>query len=85
MQVCKIGVWVIFCFRQPQQIIGGHAVKLRQLDKGIVADVLEILRNKRLQRNFGFVFDYMDTSALTGQPYLPAMISESSADLYHSR
>ena len=41
-------------------------------------------RNKRLQRNFGFVFDYMDTSALTGQPYLPAMISESSADLYHS-
>lgn len=34
-------------------------------------------RNKRLQRNFGFVFDYMDTSALTGQPYLPAMISES--------
>lgn len=26
----------------------------------------------------------MDTSALTGQPYLPAMISESSADLYHS-
>lgn len=42
-------------------------------------------RNKRLQRNFGFVFSYIDTSALTGQTYLPAMISESSADYYHSR
>ena len=27
----------------------------------------------------------MDTSALTGQAYLPAMISESTADLYRSR
>ena len=41
-------------------------------------------RSKRLQRNFGFVFDYVDTSALTGQAYLPAMISESTADLYRS-
>ena len=39
---------------------------------------------RRLQRNFGFVFDYVDTSALTGQAYLPAMISESTADLYRS-
>ena len=37
-------------------------------------------RSKRLQRNFGFVFDYIDTSALTGQAYLPAMISEATAD-----
>ncbi|MDE6624289.1 MAG: DUF5686 and carboxypeptidase regulatory-like domain-containing protein [Alistipes sp.] len=42
-------------------------------------------RNRRLQRNFGFVFDYVDTSALTGQAYLPAMISETAADYYHSR
>lgn len=42
-------------------------------------------RNRRLQRNFGFIFDYVDTSALTGQPYLPAMISEATADLYRSR
>ena len=41
-------------------------------------------RNKRLQRNFGFVFDYVDTSALTGQAYLPAMISESTAELHRS-
>lgn len=42
-------------------------------------------RNKRLQRSFGFVFNYIDTSALTGQAYLPAMISETMADYYHSR
>ncbi len=42
-------------------------------------------RSKRLQRNFGFVFEYVDTSALTGQAYLPAMISEATADRYHSR
>ena len=36
-------------------------------------------RNRRMQRNFGFIFDYVDTSALTGQPYLPAMISETAA------
>ena len=42
-QVCKIGVWVIFCFRTAQQIINGHFVKLCQLDKGIVADVLELV------------------------------------------
>ena len=42
-------------------------------------------RNKRLQRNFGFIFEYIDTSALTGQAYLPAMISETTADFYHSK
>ena len=42
-------------------------------------------RNRRLQRNFGFIFNYMDTSALTGQVYLPAMIAESTAELYRSR
>lgn len=42
-------------------------------------------RSKRMQRNLGFVLEYVDTSALTGRTYLPAMISETSADLYHSR
>lgn len=42
-------------------------------------------RSKRLQRNFGFIFEYIDTSALTGQAYLPAMISETKADFYHSK
>ena len=39
-------------------------------------------RIKRLQKDFGFVFDYMDTSVITGKAYLPVMISESTADYY---
>ncbi len=42
-------------------------------------------RSKRMQRNFGFIFEYVDTSALTGQPYLPAMISETKSERHHSR
>ncbi len=50
-----------------------------------LANMKPRFRNKRLQRNFGFVFDYMDTSVVTGQSYLPVMISETSADYYHSK
>jgi len=39
-------------------------------------------KNKKLQKNFGFVFDHMDTSVITGKAYLPVMISEASADYY---
>ncbi len=43
MQVCKIGVWVISCLRTAQQIINSHFIKLCQLNKGVMADVLEII------------------------------------------
>lgn len=39
-------------------------------------------KNKKLQKNFGFIFEHMDTSVITGKAYLPVMISESSADYY---
>ena len=50
-----------------------------------LTNIKEEFRNRRMQRNFGFIFEYVDTSALTGQRYLPAMISETKADYYHSR
>ncbi len=50
-----------------------------------LANIKPRFRSKRLQRNFGFVFDYMDTSAMTGQAYLPAMISEATAERHRSR
>ena len=37
-----------------------------------------------LKRNFDFVQNYADTSAITGKPFIPIMISESVSDLYHS-
>lgn len=42
-------------------------------------------KNQRLQRNFGFVFNHMDTSSITGKPYLPVMVSEASADYYYRK
>ena len=52
-QLYMNSVWVTFCFRQPQQVVGGHAVILCQLDKGIVADVLEVVRFVAAQRGLG--------------------------------
>lgn len=41
------------------------------------------IRNKKLRKNFGFIFDYMDTSVVTGRPFLPIMISETISHRYH--
>ncbi|MBP5228529.1 MAG: carboxypeptidase-like regulatory domain-containing protein [Bacteroidales bacterium] len=43
------------------------------------------IRNKLLRKNFGFVFDYMDTSVISGQPYLPIMISENNSMFYKQK
>ncbi len=37
-----------------------------------------------VKRNLGFVKDYADTSAITGKPFIPVMISETLSDMYHS-
>lgn len=50
-----------------------------------IAGMKPEFKSRRMQRNFGFVFQYMDTSAVTGRAYLPAMIAESQADYYYSR
>lgn len=41
------------------------------------------IKNKTFLKNFGFVFDYMDTSSVSGQTFLPIMISESKSHFYH--
>ena len=43
----------------------------------------EQIQNRLIRKNFGFVFDYMDTSVVSGKPYLPVMISETRAHRYH--
>ena len=42
-------------------------------------------KNKKLQKNFGFIFNYMDTSAITGKAFLPVMITESKSDYYYRK
>jgi len=48
-----------------------------------VANADEQIRNKLLRKNFGFVLNYMDTSVISGQSYLPVMISETASRYYH--
>ena len=43
----------------------------------------ENLMNKAFRKNFGFVLDYVDTSLVSGMPYLPVMISETVSRKYH--
>lgn len=50
-----------------------------------IANVDPLLKIKFLKKNFGFVEDYMDTSAISGIPYLPIMITESSARHYRQK
>ena len=45
----------------------------------------EQLKSKSFRRNFGFVFDYIDTSSVSGVPYLPVMISETVSRRRHRR
>lgn len=40
-------------------------------------------RNKRSLKKFEFIFDYLDTSAITGKTYLPFFISEAISDYYY--
>lgn len=44
----------------------------------------ENFKSRSFRKNFGFVFDYVDTSVISGQTYLPAMISETISRRYHS-
>ncbi len=44
----------------------------------------EQIRSRLIRKNFGFVFDYMDTSVVSGRPFLPIMISETVSKRYHS-
>jgi len=49
-----------------------------------MANAEERIKSKFLRRNLGFTFEYMDTSAISGQPYLPFMLSETKSRRYHS-
>ena len=46
-------------------------------------NIKEDFKDKKIMRQFQFVFDYMDTSVVTGKPYLPIFITESLSDYYY--
>lgn len=48
-------------------------------------NIKDDFKNKKIMRQFQFVFDYMDTSVITGKPYLPVFITESLSDYYFQK
>ena len=44
----------------------------------------EQIRNTPFGKKFGFIYDYIDTSSVSGVPYIPILISETVADRVHS-
>ncbi len=41
--------------------------------------------SKFLPKDFKFVYDYMDTSVVSGMPFLPVLISETTSKYYHRK
>lgn len=48
-----------------------------------VTNPREQLRGRILNEQWGFIFDYIDTSDVSGIPYLPVMINETVAKRHH--
>lgn len=50
-----------------------------------VQNMEDLLTLGVLEKNMGFVKEYADTSAITGKPFIPVLISENVSDVYHSQ
>lgn len=50
-----------------------------------INNVDEQFKKQLILKPFQFTFEYMDTSAITGKPYLPVMLSEAVSDYYYKR
>src|SRR6056297_2491051 len=50
-----------------------------------INNVNDQLKNNRLLKDFQFIFDYTDTAAITGKPYLPIFITESFSEYYYQK
>ena len=61
-----------------------HAMLYSKIEMD-VTNAEDLLALGIMDRNIGFVRQYADTSAITGKPYIPAMISENLSELYHSK
>ena len=48
-------------------------------------NVTEKFRNRRIFKNFQFIFDNVDTSKINGKPYLPIYIQETKSKVYFRR
>ncbi len=50
-----------------------------------ISNVDENFKKNRLFKQFQFIFDYVDTSFVSGKSYLPIFITETVSDLYYQK
>ncbi len=50
-----------------------------------ISNVDEKFKKKKVFKKFQFIFDYIDTSVVTGKSYLPVLITETVADYHFQR
>jgi ferritin len=50
-----------------------------------INNLTEDYKNKKAFKHFQFIFDYIDTSAITGKTFLPIFITESLSDFYYQK
>jgi len=48
-------------------------------------NISEKFRNRKLLKQFDFVWNYLDTSTLSGKSFLPVLITETMSDVYFRR
>ena len=48
-------------------------------------NITDEFRQKKQLKNFQFLFNYVDTSALNGKPFLPVYIRETASDVYYRK
>jgi hypothetical protein len=56
-----------------------HAYTKIEIDANNITDRL---KNRKLLKPFDFVFQYVDTSTLTGKSYLPVFLTETTSDVF---
>ncbi len=50
-----------------------------------VNNIDEKYKNNKILKKIDFIFDFMDTCAITGKPYLPIFITETLSDYYYQK
>ena len=46
-------------------------------------NITEKFKNRKILKPFEFIFDYVDTSSISGKTYLPVFLSETVSDVYY--
>lgn len=50
-----------------------------------INNISEEYKNQKIFKKFQFIFDYIDTSAITGKTFLPVFITETLSDYYYQK